>query len=168
MWTAVRSRLPVRVLVAAIALVSVMTAQPAVAAPADTASPEAYLAAHPGGTVINRNEVSYDGGTFIVTLTRTSLTRAVADCPSGWFCFYDSVNFGYPRGRLSDCGFQDLGTWGWRNRVESVHFATSGSVSFINETGTTDTTLFSASTTRRQLATVTPNGNKADYVYRYC
>jgi hypothetical protein len=157
-------------LVATAIMNATATATPAVAVPPDGTTPrDAYLATHPGGTAINHTEISYSGGTFIVTVSPATGTRATADCPSGWFCFYDGVNFGYPRGRLSSCGFQDLGAWGWRNRTESVHYnAASGSASFINESGSTDTTLFQASSSRRQLATVSPNGNKADYVYRYC
>ena len=172
MWLRFRSaRPPIRTLIAitaVAALAATAAPHPAAASPSDT-SPAAYLAAHPGGTIINNTEISYQGGAFIVTLTRDRRSLATADCPTGWFCFYDGINFGYPRGRLSDCGFQDLGNWGWRNRTESVHFkASTGSASFINEAGATDTTLFTASTTRRTLASVTPHGNKADYVYRYC
>lgn len=157
-------------IVATATMTATATAAPALATPPDGTSPrDAYLVAHPGGTAISNTEISYSGGIFIVTVSPATGTRASADCPSGWFCFYDGVNFGYPRGRLSSCGFQDLGTWGWRNRTESAHYnASSGSASFINESGSTDTTLFQISPSRRQLATVSPHGNKADYVYRYC
>jgi Peptidase inhibitor family I36 len=131
----------------------------------------AYLAAHPGGHQITTTDISYGNGAFIVSVDRTTplVAAAAPDCPSGWFCFYDNINFGYPRGKLSDCGFQDLGTWGWRNRTESVHYNMStGSVTFINETGATDTPLFSVSTSKRTIADVSPYRNQADYVYRYC
>jgi hypothetical protein len=131
----------------------------------------AYLASHPGGRQINTTDIEYGNGAFIVSVVRAApaVAAATADCPSGWFCFYDNINFGYPRGKLSDCGFQDLGTWGWRNRTESVDYnMSSGSVTFINETGATDTSLFSVSTSRRTIADVTPYRNMADYVYRFC
>jgi hypothetical protein len=128
----------------------------------------AYLTSHPGGRQINPTDISYGNGAFIVSVVRLA-PLAAPDCPSGWFCFYDGINYGYPRGKLSSCGFQDLGTWGWRNRTESVHYNMStGSVTFINETGTTDTSLFSVSTSRRTIADVSPYRNQADYVYRYC
>ncbi|MET8251417.1 DUF6082 family protein [Micromonospora sp. NPDC005197] len=58
-------------------------------------------------------------------------TLVAADCPSGWYCFYEWPNYGYPRGRLSDCGRQSLATWQWQFRVESAHYNLgSGSVSF--------------------------------------
>ncbi|HEU4422904.1 MAG TPA: hypothetical protein VFR67_10280 [Pilimelia sp.] len=130
---------------------------------------DAYLAAHPGGVQINRTEISYGDGAFVVTVVRPAGTFGTPDCPGGWFCFYDRTNFNYPRGKLSDCGWQDLGWWGWRNRTESVHYNMSvGSVVFIDETGATDTKLFTASTTRRTIADVYPYRNRADYVFRYC
>jgi hypothetical protein len=130
---------------------------------------DAYLAANPGGRQINATEISYGDGAFIVTVVPQLGTFGVADCPSGWFCFYDGINFGYPRGKLSDCGWQDLGWWGWRNRTESVHYNMStGSVSFINETGSIDTVLFSVDTVHRTISDVYPYRNMADYVYRYC
>jgi hypothetical protein len=133
---------------------------------ADQTKVDAYLAGHPGGVQTGPRDISY-GGALIVTVSRDISAAAVADCPSGWFCFYDTVSYGYPRGRLSSCGFQDLGTWGWRNRVESVHYnMSSGTVAFLNEAGATDTVLFTAGTTRRTIADVNPNRNKADYVSR--
>lgn len=130
---------------------------------------DAYLAAHPGGKQINATEISYGDGAFVVTVVPQPGTLGAPDCPSGWFCFYDVINYGYPRGKLSDCGWQDLGWWGWRNRTESVHYNMSiGSVVFIDETGSIDTSLFTASTTRRTIPDVNPYRNRADYVYRYC
>lgn len=162
------------------------TATAGAAAPADTSAGraaalqrqvDAYLAAHPGGKQINETEIAYGGGAFIVAVAPAPggsgaagdvVTLASPDCPSGWFCFYDGVNFTYPRGRLSDCGWQDLGWWGWRNRTESAHSNTSGTVYFLGETGDTDTIYFSVSPSRRSIADVSPNRNRADYVYRQC
>jgi hypothetical protein len=75
----------------------------------------------PGGKQTSRNEVSYDSGKFVVTYALPG-ARALAapDCPEGWYCFYEDLNFGYPRGKLQDCGTQDLGVWGWRDRISSV------------------------------------------------
>lgn len=132
---------------------------------------EAYLAEHPGGVRINETELAYDGGTFIVGVARPDgpAVLAAADCPSGWYCFYDGTNYTYPRGRLSDCGWQDLGTWGWRNRTESAHYNLSyGNTTFLDETGATDTKLFVISTANRTIADVSPHRNRADYVYRAC
>ncbi|MEJ3750775.1 peptidase inhibitor family I36 protein [Actinomycetes bacterium KLBMP 9797] len=129
---------------------------------------DAYLAANPGGTQINETEIAYDDGALIVTVTAPVGTLATADCPSGWFCFYESPNFTYPRGRLSDTGWQDLNWWGWRNRTESVHSNTSCTVYFLGETGATDTVLFSVAPGRRTRSDVAPYRNQADYVYRQC
>lgn len=144
-------------------------AGPASAAPDPVpAQVAAYLAAHPGGRQISATDIEY-GGVFVVTVVRPAGALAAPDCPAGWFCFYDRTNFNYPRGKLSDCGDQDLGRWGWRNRTESVHYnISSGKATFINESGATDTSLFTVSSSRRTIADVSPHRNKADYVYRYC
>jgi hypothetical protein len=136
---------------------------------------DAYLAEHPGGNQINPTEIAYPGG-FVVALAPVAALAppapnlaAAADCPSGWFCFYDGINYRYPRGRLSDCGFQDLARWGWTNRTESVHYnMSSGSVTFYNHTSSGDTPLFTISTTRRTDNDVSPYRNQADRVYRTC
>lgn len=132
----------------------------------------AYLAAHPGGQPISANDISYGGGAFIVTVVRSS-RAASPDCPAGWFCFYEHVNFGYPRGKLSDCGWQDLAPYGWRDRTESVHYnLLSGSVAFFNHgvsaQHTDDVRLFTVGTAQRTLANTGGNRNRADHVYRYC
>jgi hypothetical protein len=126
-----------------------------------------FLAAHPGGQQLRDNEIAY--GAVIVEVAAPVGAYAAPDCPTGWFCFYDGLNYNYPRGRLSSCGWQDLGWWSWRDRTESVHYNMStGSVVFIAETGATDTSLFTLSTTKRTVPDVAPNRNRADYVYRYC
>jgi hypothetical protein len=154
---------------ATLALLAPATAAHADPGPDTQQQVDAYLAAHPGGKQINSTEIAYDGGRFVVTLVRSPGILASPDCPSGWFCFYDQINYGYPRGKLSDCGWQDLGWWGWRDRTESVHDnQSSGTVTFINETGSVDTALFTVSPTKRTIADVNPNRNKADYVYRSC
>jgi hypothetical protein len=162
---------PVAALLTAAAITVAIAATAAPAHAADVQSRvDAYLAAHPGGTQVGAADIAYSGGRFVVTVTRIDFTAAgTPDCPSNWFCFYDGTNYTYPRGKLSDCGAQDLGNWGWRNRTASVHYRMStGSVTFINETGSTDTPLFTASTTRRTIADVAPYRDMADYVYRSC
>jgi hypothetical protein len=134
---------------------------------------EEYLLRYPGGTRINATEISYGGGVFIVTVTRASGIQASPDCPSGWFCFYDDINYGYPRGKLSSCGWQDLAWWSWHDRTESVHYnLATGSVSFINHAPGTghgsDTRLFDVSSGASTLSDVSPYRNMADHVYRFC
>jgi hypothetical protein len=148
-------------------------AVPAAAAAPDTSEPQqlvdAYLSVNPGGQQINDTDIAYDNGAFIVSVAPAhNAVLASPDCPSGWYCFYDGVNYTYPRGQLSDCGLQDLGQWGWRNRTESAHYnMSSGSATFIND-ATTDTDLFTISTSRRLIADVAPNRNRADVTYRSC
>jgi hypothetical protein len=124
-----------------------------------------YLAHHPGGIQISEYEISYGGGTFVVALMAPRSAVGGPDCPSGWFCFYDRTYYGYPRGRLSDCGWQDLAQWGWEFRTESVHYNMgSGSVRFHYY----GTELFRASTGNRTLPDVSPYRNWANLVRRVC
>nr|MDT0659084.1 hypothetical protein [Micromonospora sp. DSM 115978] len=125
-----------------------------------------YLAAHPGGVPINDNEISYDGGRFIVTLERPPHTGyLIPDCPWNWFCFYDRIGYGYPRGRLSDCGSQHLSNWAWQYRTESVHYnMSSGRTAFYYGSQW----LFEISPSRRTISNVTPYRNYADRVNRIC
>ncbi|SCF44489.1 hypothetical protein GA0070216_11754 [Micromonospora matsumotoense] len=142
---------------------------PVLAAPVDRAAlnPQmaAYLAVHPGGTVLNDNEVSYSGGTLVVTLRAPVGTHAVADCPLGWYCFYDRPDFGYPRGKLSSCGRQNLATWDWQFRIESAHYNMgSGSVTFYYDSSP----LFSVGAGNRVRTDASPYRNWANYVSRTC
>lgn len=151
---------------------AVATVTPAQAAPNSATAiqlqVDAYRAKHPGGVQVGAADIAYDEGRFVVTIARTSGTAlSGADCPSGWYCFYDGINFAYPRGRLSDCGYQDLGTWGWRNRTESAAYNfNTGSVTFVDTA--TYTNLFTVSTTVRSNANVGAGRNRADTVYRNC
>ncbi|MGW4498587.1 peptidase inhibitor family I36 protein [Micromonospora sp. NPDC004336] len=124
-----------------------------------------YLSAHPGGTPINDNEISYGDGALVVTLRAPVGTYGVADCPLGSFCFYEWPNFGYPRGRLSDCGRQALADWQWQYRVESAHYNIgSGYVSFYYHS----TRLFDVGAANRVRSDASPYRNWANYVERRC
>ncbi|MFG1673074.1 hypothetical protein [Micromonospora sp. NPDC049282] len=124
-----------------------------------------YLAAHPGGVPVSANEISYGDGALLVTLRAPAGTYAAADCPLGWYCFYDRPDFGYPRGKLSDCGRQNLATWQWQFRVASAHYnISSGSVTFSYY----QTPLFTVGARNRVLADAGSNRDWANYVNRPC
>lgn len=130
----------------------------------------AYLQTHPNGTKLNFNEVQY--GPLIVTVTQT-VAASGADCPAGWFCFYDGRNYTFPRGKLSSCGWQDLTQYQWGNRIESAYYdLNNGSVTFYDRKSASnpndDVSLFSLNTVTRGDVDTNPNRNKADYVYRIC
>jgi hypothetical protein len=133
---------------------------------------DAYRLSHPGGKQISATEISYRGGAFIVAVVRPANTPDGADCPSGWFCFYDGTNFVYPRGRLSSCGWQDLSWYGWSDRTESAHYnLASGQVWFIDHSGadhSDDTPLSHVDADVRARYDMAPHRNMADHVYRYC
>ena len=130
----------------------------------------------PGGRQTAVNEVSYDNGKFVVTYALPGQARpaAVQDCPSGWFCFYDHTVYGYPRGKLSSCGWQDLATYGWSDRTESSANATSDDVEYINHydkgnpaNGHTYDQYLWDDLPFFQKGNV-PYPNMADHVYRFC
>jgi hypothetical protein len=130
-----------------------------------------YLAAHPDGKQISPNEVSFNGGSFVIVFNRPP--GEGSGCPSGWFCFYDRLNFGGQLGKLSSCGWQDLGYYGWADRIQSVYNAQSyGTVTFLEHYGsyghTSDAPLFSVNSSYRAMANVWPYGGRADHVNRHC
>lgn len=174
------TRPPIITLIAVL-LATILIAALAPAAAAQPSTPERvqqqindHLARHPGGKQINTHEIAYDGGTFIIGFAAKGYTTQGADCTSGWFCFYDHPNYVWPRGRLSDCGWQDLTRWGWHNRVESAYYNMNiGSVIFIDHgpysDHSADIGLFTTSTSKRAVPELTTHHrNKADHVYRYC
>jgi Peptidase inhibitor family I36 len=122
----------------------------------------------PGGTQTAVNEVSYDGGRFVVTYALPGQRVAGSpDCPSDWFCFYDNPDYGYPRGKLSDYGWQDLYRWRWHDRTESVDNSTNSAVDFDNHTSgghANDVFLFCVSRFSSNPRTSHPN--TADHVDR--
>jgi hypothetical protein len=163
----------------ALTLAGLVTPTPAPAQPATPANVQAQINEHlrnyPGGVQTGPTEISYDNGVFVMTFVRSEpATAGIPDCPSGWFCFYDYVNFGYPRGKLSACGWQDLARWGWQNRTESAHYRMStGSVAFINHAdGYThhnfDVAVFGVGTSQPTIADTSPYRNTTDHVQRYC
>jgi hypothetical protein len=160
MWTIGRLLGPSAIAGAAAAL---MLAGSAAAAPVD-AGVAAYLAAHPGGRPLGGADIGYGGG-LIVTVAAPPRQDALVDCPSGWFCFYDRPAYGYPRGKLSSCGWQSLATWGWQDRVESAYYNLSrGSVQFLDG----GYGLFQIGVGYRAIADTSPYRNMATDVYRYC
>ncbi|WP_329102999.1 hypothetical protein OG792_25470 [Micromonospora sp. NBC_01699] len=174
-----RWRRTATVLAAIVTIVAVVAGvSPATAGPPDDpysavqVEIDKHLAAYPGGRQINPTEISYADGAFVLTFERPVGTTASPDCAAGWFCFYDRINYGYPRGQLSSCGWQDLVDWGWTDRTESVHFNISyGSVSFLNHTTAGhggDAYLFAATASAPTDPDVAPNRNIADHVNRYC
>ncbi|MFI6762537.1 hypothetical protein ACIBF5_25725 [Micromonospora sp. NPDC050417] len=158
---------------------TVVAAAPATAGPPEDALPspvqgeiDRHLASYPGGRQISPTEVSYADGTFIIAFAPPSETTALPNCTAGWFCFYDGVNYTYPRGQLNSCGWQDLAAWGWHDRTESVHYNIgTGSVSFLNHTSSghgSDPVLFSVGVSSTTDNDVSPYRNQADHVNRYC
>ena len=130
----------------------------------------AHLAAHPGGRQINKNEISYGHGAFIMTFqTRQGPgVAATGACPRGWFCFYPRSDFGGVYGKLSSCGWQDLGWWNWRDKTQSAYYNLSrGSVIFYRDLNGRSEQIFALSTSARALPTV-PFPKQADYVLRIC
>ncbi len=93
------------------------------------ASVDRELGVHPGGIQTAPDEISYDGGQFVVTVARPGQQAALA-CPAGWYCFWDGYNFTGNRGKLSACGTQALAQWNWQNRIKSVYNRTGDYVTF--------------------------------------
>lgn len=142
-----------------------------------------HLRRFPGGVQINENEISYNGGSFVMTFakpnspqSRQAGTQGTNDCPLGWYCFWDGINFTYPRGILSDCGWQDLFDFGWHDRTESVAQTSPNPVwvTYSGHEGTTpdhsgDDVYFFTDGSARTISAVPVNvRNAADHAYKNC
>jgi hypothetical protein len=128
------------------------------------------FAAHPGGTPVGNNEISYSGGGLVVTVaapTRSGphVRAHTPDCPAESYCFYDRTDFGYPRGVLSACGWTDLTAWGLQDRIESGYAnVTRGSVIFFDR----HLPLYRLDADHPGNPDVIPYRNRATRVYRTC
>lgn len=136
-------------------------ALPVVPASASAATPTNQGRLVPTTAVESRN---------VLGATRTppadTTTLAAVTCPSGWFCFHEEADFGNPRGKLSSCGWQNLATYDWTNRIDAAYYNLSaGSASFYESNGTY---LFQVSAGNRSLSDVGSKKDKADKVYRAC
>lgn len=147
-------------------LTSVITVSPTLAlctTPA-AAAPVTHATSAPGITPLDNPPLAHPRLADTASIT----TQAVADCPAGWFCFYDKPNYGGHRGKLSACGYQDLAAFGWKNRIESVYYdLRNGKVTFYNDAAV-DLALFTVSVAAPGDTDVNPHRDKADYVYRTC
>jgi hypothetical protein len=93
------------------------------------ASIDREMGAYPGGVQTAPDEISYDGGRFVVTVTRPG-QQAAPVCDPGWYCFWDGYDFTGNRGKLRACGTQALAKWRWHNRIKSVYNRTGNYVTF--------------------------------------
>lgn len=138
---------------------------------------DAHLKRAPGGKQINENEISYGDGRFVVTFALPGQDSGTdhrklnaSDCnTTGWYCFYDGINFTYPRGRLSDCGWQDLDDFGWSDRTESVAQPPyEWYVLYLNHLDSGDQTIFWTDDLWNEDSDVSPYRNMADHADKWC
>jgi len=96
------------------------------------------LSEHPGGVQINKDQIAWNNGTVVLTIPSEPQPAAqdskgpialatVHGCPSGWFCFYQDINFNANtagrRLQFSDCSSggtaQFLTDYGFGNQTSS-------------------------------------------------
>lgn len=127
-----------------------------------------HLRLAPGGEQTAPNEITYGDDEFVVTYALPNQRQLAApDCPTGWFCFYDGRNYVYPRGMLSDCGYQDLDDFGWSDRTSSVDNGTRSNVRYYNHLDSGPQLLFT-NTAGNNMSLTGTNDNRADHVNRIC
>lgn len=92
-----------------LAIPALLTAGLLSAAPASAATDamqdqvDAVVAEH-GGVQTGANEISWDGGTVILTLAPEGISAlAVGNCPSGSFCAYSGLSYGGSRMQFTAC-----------------------------------------------------------------
>ena len=162
---------------AAVAAVGLL-AGPAAASEADTtAAPsvqqqiDAQLRAAPGGVQTSANEIAWRDGAVVMTFPNVQqgefTTLAVANCPSGSFCFWDAANFEGRRLQFSDCGRQDLGDYGFRNRATSWQNTTASRVN-VYQSDAIDDLLWTMAPRGRSANVGAADNDRADYFVRVC
>jgi Peptidase inhibitor family I36 len=106
------------------------------------------LSDHPGGVLINENQIAWDDGKVVLTIPngrqpqpeeeQQNLLGSVYGCPSGWFCFYEHINFNTGtsgrRLQFSLCSTggvaQYLRDYGFENKTSS--WVVNRSLNFVN------------------------------------
>ena len=122
----------------------------------------------PAGKMTGPSQITYDNGKFVVDFAPDAGSTArlgTPNCPTNWVCFYDGTNYGYPRGKLQDCGQQDLATWGWRNRTNSAHDHHGASADFWDVESDFDGFWVDSG---QAIADVGSAKNKVDLIYINC
>ena len=102
---------PIGILIAAAALLLAIAPNSAAVASGNSdmqSRIDKVMGAHPNGTQISWNEVSWDGGDVILTLapetsTGTATLAAVGGCASGSFCAYSLTNYAGNKLTFSTC-----------------------------------------------------------------
>ena len=61
-----------------------------------------------------------------------TLPGAATDCPSGYLCLWEDVNFQGRMLRFRDSGVQDLGKWRFKDKTSSAYNKTGRPVQLIN------------------------------------
>lgn len=106
---------------------------------------EELLVQHPTAFQISDHEIAWNDGTVVLSLpvpegegAKIEAAATVEGCPSGWFCFYQHINFnrGQSGRRLqfSDCASagvtQFLTDYGFQNQTSS--WVVNKSLNFVN------------------------------------
>jgi len=99
---------------------------------------DAALAASPGGTQINENQISWEDGAVILTIPLPGERYALGpgeevgasgthDCDYTFTCLYEHEQFEGRRLDFSKCGvIYDLGNWNFNDMASSYHNNQSG------------------------------------------
>jgi hypothetical protein len=156
---------------AAIGALIAAGAGPAAAAP--TASSlqqqiDEQLRLAPGGTQTSANQIAWRNGTVVMTFPQGGVgTFAASDCPAGWFCFWQHSNFEGRRLQFSDCGQQDLVTYGFRNQTSSWRNRTSSVIAVWQE-DVIDDLLWTEPAQSQSSYVGAADNDRADYFNRLC
>ncbi|WP_344892204.1 peptidase inhibitor family I36 protein [Actinomadura meridiana] len=92
-----------------------------------------------------------------------------AACPSGWYCFYESKNFGGRRLQFRDCGgTQYLTNYGFGNQTTSWQNTTKHTVYVYDNAATPPTYMWTEEPTTAALQVGETFDDRADSFYTGC
>ncbi|TMQ99257.1 hypothetical protein ETD83_18060 [Actinomadura soli] len=142
----------------------------ALAAPPDAfvqAQIDQQLRTYPGGVQTGADEVSYKGGSVIVTFP--SATNAANPCTAGWYCFYQHKDFTGRKLSFRDCGGnQSLTDYGFGNQTSSWDNTTKHTVEVYDRDVSPFATLWREAPRSSSSQVSATTNEKADFFHTYC
>ncbi|WP_433227373.1 peptidase inhibitor family I36 protein [Actinomadura formosensis] len=121
-----------------------------------------------GGIQTGPSEVSYKGGDVKLIIAKKQ-AAGTANCPSGWYCFYQYKDWGGRRLQFKDCGSnQSLTDYGFGNLTTSWHNNSKNTVEVYDKSVDPFETLWRELPHSHSQFVGTLADNRADFFYAYC
>lgn len=120
------------------------------------------LQEHPGAVQISANEISFEGGSVVLTIPQDPIVSVV--CPGGSYCFYQHSNFRGRMLRFGACRRYNFGDYAFRDKTSSWWNRTGLVIRVYDErTRLPDEHLWTENPSSRSALVSAGKNDKADY-----